>query len=278
MANTIQKGIKSNKKDFSNFSYFLGGIDVTNQNLNNFTPYIRGISRIWMHKVPKFMQVMYSDETNRFKAYIESGYTSIDGISDISVDFVDFEGGFAGQRFSNVSLARDDTDTITISVYELSGSPVREYLDTWVTGVRDIRSGVAHYHGAIGATTNAVAYEETNHTAEFIYVTYDPTAKMPEYVCMFAKAFPTKVPKSHLNYDKGNRDNVQMDIEFKVTKYESPAINDVGVWYTNNSQITYNYLDFDPHIKEKAEQKENEGIILNKANVNKYNGTSGVTP
>ena len=76
---------------------------------------------------------------------------------------------------------------------------------------------------------------------------------------MFAHCFPRRVPKAHLNYEAGNRDNVQMDIEFATTKYESPAINDIGIWYTLNSKIKWNYLDFDPELN-------NSG----------YMGTSGI--
>ena len=239
--------IKTNTKSFENFSYFLGGIDVTHQNLDQFTPYIRGVSRIFLHKPPLFMLAQYPELTKVFKTYIETGYKSIDGIGDISVDFTQFEGGFNGQQYSTPQLARDDTESVTISVYELSGSPVREYLDTWVTGVRDIRSGIAHYHGAI--ENGSVKYGEINHTAEFIYTTYDPTGLTPEYCCMFAHCFPRRVPKAHLNYEAGNRDNVQMDLEFATTKYESPAINDIGIWYTMNSKVKWNYLDFSPEAK-----------------------------
>lgn len=249
---TTQTGIRNSVASFNNFSYFLGGIDVTSQNIDQFTPYIRGVSRIFLHKPPTFMNIKgtYEDETTRFKQYLETGYTTVDGISDISVEFVDFEGGFNGQRFSNVSMARDDTDTITIAVYELAGSPVREYIDTWVTGVRDIRSGIAHYHGKIA--DGSIGYKEGNHTAEMIYTNMDPTGLLCEYVCMFAHVFPTKVPKNHLNYEKGNRDNALLDLEFKVSKYESPAINSIGTWYLENSQVNYNYLDFDPTIGEQA--------------------------
>ena len=248
---TIQSNIKSNTKSFDKFGYFLGGIDVTHQNLDMFTPYIRGVSRIFLHKPPAFMQERFPDMTRRFKTYLETGYTSLDGISDISVDFTDFEGGFAGQRYSTVSLARDETETITIQLYELTGSPIREYLDTWITGTRDPRSGIAHYHGVI-AEKGADYYSEKNHTAEMIYVNLDPTAINIEYCAMFAHMFPTRVPKAHLNYEKGNRDNAQLDIEMRCTKYESPAINNIGAWYIANSNVNYNYLDFDPNVTVKG--------------------------
>jgi hypothetical protein len=248
MAATIQTNAKTNTKNYQNFSYFLGGIDVTQQNLDQFTPYIQGVSRIFLYTAPIFMEKQYPTETKNFRSLIETGYTRIDGISDISVDFVDFEGGFNGDKFSNVSQARDDTDTLTISLYEQTGSPVREYIETWVTGVRDIRSGIAHYHGALVDYSNVVRYGEKYHTAEFIYITLDPTAQELEYSCMFAHAFPTKVPKSHLNYEKGNRDNVSMDLDFRIKKYESPAINKVGQYYLDASRIEYNYLKFTPNI------------------------------
>ena len=260
--------IRNNTKDFTKFSYFLGGIDVTHQNLDQFTPYIRGVSRIFMHKPPQFMLVMYPEETRNFKTYVETGYTSIDGINDITVDYVDFEGGFAGQRFRNVSLSRDEMDTFTIQLYELSGSPVREYLDLWISGVRDPRSGIAHYHGAIESTTNHVPYSEMNHTSEFIYVNLDPTARFCEYVCMLAHCFPSKVPKNHLNYSTGERGNAQVDLEFNCTKYESPKINDVGRWYINNSKVNYNYLDFDPGIL-----KDGDGL----SNTNRQSDMADIT-
>ena len=248
---TIQSNIKSNTKSFDKFGYFLGGIDVTHQNLDMFTPYIRGVSRIFLHKPPAFMQERFPDMTRRFKTYLETGYTSLDGIGDITVDFTDFEGGFAGQRYSTVSLSRDETENITIQLYELTGSPIREYLDTWITGTRDPRSGIAHYHGVI-AEKGADYYSEKNHTAEMFYVNLDPTAINIEYCCMFAHMFPTRVPKAHLNYEKGNRDNAQLDIEMRCTKYESPAINNIGAWYIANSNVNYNYLDFDPNVTVKG--------------------------
>lgn len=250
MAKTIQTGAKTNTKSFKDFSYFLGGIDVTDQNLDKFTPYIRGVSRIFLHKPPHFMNVMYPEKTKAFKTFVEAGYTRIDGIGDIDVEFVDFEGGFAGQRFSQPSLSRDATDTVTITVFELTGSPLREYIDTWVTGTVDPRSGITHYHGAI--KSGKVKYGVINHTAEFIYEALDPTGLELEYCALLANAFPGRVSKAHLNYESGDRSNVPYDIELRIHKYESPAINDIGVWYMEASQVEYNYLEFKPNITQDS--------------------------
>ena len=125
--------MRRNTKNYDELSYFLSGIDVTDQNLDQMTPYIPGLSRLYFHKTPYFMQKQFPKMTDNFRSYFETGFKSVDGINDIDVDFADYEGGWAGQKFSNVSMARDNTDTITVSLYELTGSPVREFIETWVT-------------------------------------------------------------------------------------------------------------------------------------------------
>jgi hypothetical protein len=252
--NTIQTGLRKNDKNYKKFSYFTAGIDVTQQNLDSFDPYIRGRGRIFMHTPPKFMMKQFPDLTRNFKSYIETGYKSVTGIGNMSVDFETFEGGFNGQKFENVSKVTDETDTMTITVYEQSGSPVREFMETWVTGVRDPRSGIAHYHGAIQNANTA--YGEKYHTAEFIYYVLDPTAKQIEYACMFAHAFPKNIDKDHYNYESGNNGNVELTLDFSVTKYESNYINQIAQWYMFADAMDWNYLNFNPNasVTKKGEQ------------------------
>lgn len=268
MANkpTIQGGTTSrtnllmakNNKNMAKFSYWLGGIDVTQQNLDQFDPYIQGVSRFFVYKLPYFMEKGFEDLSKRFKSYLEVGYRSISGIQGLEVQFVEFEGGFANQKFSNVSGSQDNTDTVTINVYELSGSPIREFLDTWITGVRDPRSGIAHYHGMLD---EGVSYSEKNHTAEFIYFTLDPTARKIEYACLLAHCFPQKSDKDHLNYETGRRENVEIEIEMRCTKYESRYINDVAAFFLGFDTIKYSYLDFNPHITEANVRASNTTFI-----------------
>lgn len=241
----------TNEKDYSKFRYFLSGVDDTYQNLGSFTPYIRGYSRIFVYRLPVFMDKYFTDLTARFKSYLETGYRSINGIQDITAEFVDFTGGFSNQKFSVMSTSNDDMDSVTISVYEQAGSPVREFLTTWLTGIRDPRSGVAHYHGHVYNPANPDAsdvleYSEKNHSMELIYFTTDPTAHRIEYACLLAHCVPTKVPRDHLNYDSSSHDNVEMEIELKCTKYESRYINDIAAFYLAADTVKYNYLDFNP--------------------------------
>ena len=165
---------------------------------------------------------------------------------------------------------------------------IREFITTWATGVRDPKSGVAHYHGILEAyyewevgwsfanktnyrrgtsapLANTCEFSPKNHTAEFIYVAYDPTGLFLEYACLFAKCFPRKIPLEHLNYESGGKDTAQIELEFSTIKYESSTINDIAIWYTQNSKILWNYLDFNP---------EQNGT----GSTNRYYGSIGSDP
>ena len=241
----------SNEKDYSKFGYFLTGVDVTNQNLDQMTPFIKGYARLFMYRKPYYMEKKFPALTARFKSYIETAFRSVNGINDLSVNFTDFEGGYNGQRYSTVQTVTDDTDEITVGLYEMSGQPVTEFLTTWVTGVRDTRSAVATYHGAVKGPLDKddpdkIAYGEQNHTAEFIYLVTDPTCKFIEYACMLAHCFPTKVDRDHFNYDTNSHDGAEIEASFKCTKYESRYINDLAAFYLSIDTLKWSYLDFDP--------------------------------
>ena len=83
------KVLRKNRKNFNNFAYFQSGIDVTQQNLDQMTPYVPGISLLFMHRTPLFMEKAYKDMTANFKSYIETGFKSVQGIGDLSADFID---------------------------------------------------------------------------------------------------------------------------------------------------------------------------------------------
>ena len=266
--------MKKNLKSYKDMSYFISGIDVTDQNLDQLTPYIPGIARLFMHKEPVFMQIAFPTETDNFKSYIETGYKSVQGIADLSASAETIQGGWANQSYEILTSVEDQTNEITIALYEQTGSPVREFLELWLTGVRDPRSGVAHYHGVVETPTNLatkgatdgsystmaglnsqtsqiyVPYCERNHTAEFIYYDLDPTAHYIEYACMFAHAFPKNVNKDYFNFNSGERSPVETQVQFSVMKYESRYINDLAMHYLIKDQLEYNYLNFNPLYKQ----------------------------
>lgn len=241
-------------EDITKYSLMLGGLNVTHDVLKQYDPLIGGYHRLFMVRRPEMLVRYFGSGNNSrmttFKHILEYGNLGVSGISGITVDFADIQGGYSGKSFSIPTSAKDDTSQFTVKVYEFSGSPIREVLYTWVNGVSDTNSGLAHYNGLIAA--GDLGYSQANQTAEFIYVLTDRTGMKVEYACLLCNCFPTAVPADHFNSDSpGSHEYVSLDLEFKCTKYEGVDVNQKAKILLKNHQIMVNSLEFYTGLKER---------------------------
>lgn len=227
------------------YSLFAGGLDMTNASAANYDPLITGYGRLFMVRMPKFLLDGYSEELRVYKHILEFGNTGVSGINDISTETDNMTGGYAGKSVEIMTGAKDDTTSFSVKVYEFTGSPIRRVNHLWISGVSDLMSGLATYHGNPGN----LPVQQSNHTAEFIYVATDRSGKEVEYACMFANCFPKSVKEDQFNYDAGNHNLVQIDVEFSCVKYESIAINYYAKQLIDRYQILANHLNFNPNLK-----------------------------
>ena len=243
---TLQSNIKKYDSDFiKNYSLFLGGLNATQKSLEQYDPLKTGYNRIFFVKMPVFMEMIMQKETQRIRHLMEYGFTRVDGIGNTTLETDQITGGYAGRAFDVATIAKDDTQEITLSLYEFAGSPVREYMDMWISGISDPYTGYGHYHGAFEWDEN-LRYSQHNHVAEAIYVATDPTGRSNgvEYCCLLSNMFPKSVKKDQFNYESGRHELVQLDINFSCVKYESPQINAIGKALLDKFQTMTNYLDF----------------------------------
>lgn len=249
MASTITTGTKGFKNSsIKNHALFLGGLDVTHDALAAYDPFKGGFGRIFMIRKPTFLLDAahgIKDKFDIFKHILEYANTGISGISDIDVTSETITGGYVGREFAVPTIAKNNTNQFTISTYEFSGSPMREVLHFWISGVMDLQSGFSTYHGV-----ESLDVKQSNHTAEFIYVLTDQTGKNIEYCCMFANCFPTNIKMDHLNTRSGEHNIAEMDIPFTCTMYESPKINELGERLLNKYTILMDSLEFNPKFSE----------------------------
>ena len=240
---TIQTGAHQyNNNELTNYSLMLGGLNVTHDVLAQYDPLITGYGRLFMVRKPEVLTRLIDDKFKKFKHILEYGNTGVQGLNDVTVDFEQISGGYAGRSFEIPKLAKDDQNTFTVTVFELSGSPIREVLHTWINVVTDIQTGFAHYGGLIASGT--LDYSQANHTAEFIYVVTDRTGMRVEYACMYANCFPGGYKNSQFNYQQGEHNYVETEIEFHCTKYESVDVNMKAKKLLQNYQVLVNSIEF----------------------------------
>nr|DAF14199.1 MAG TPA: virion structural protein [Caudoviricetes sp.] len=244
---TLQSNIKQfNKANARNYSLFLGGMNTTNKALENFDPLKLGYPRFFVVQAPKFMEATMPNATKNFKHMLETQSTSFQGIESTQLEFEPIQGGINGAQFEIPTLSKDSTNEITISLFENAGSPVREYIGSWINGISDRLSGYCTYNGAfdrpeLGFETYSQAYQ----TMEIIYVSTDPTGRSSgiEYACLLTNMVPKLVKTDQFNWESGTVATCKYDIAFTCSKYESADINARAKELLDKFRIKQSYLE-----------------------------------
>lgn len=242
---TLQTNIKSNNTNITSQAYWLGGTNVTHAALEQYDLLRTGYGRLFVLRMPLFVQTLLPDSTKKFKHLLEYANTGVDGISGYSVDTASITAGYAGNSVEIPMNAKDDTTSVTIKVYETAGSLLRTYVDFWISGISDPYTGLSHYHGARDVEPSLIA-SQANQTMECLYVATDQTGESNniEYACLLTNMFPKSSNHDHFNYSPGDHSLVEMSLEFTATKYMSAQINALGKAALQNYEILRNYLNF----------------------------------
>lgn len=236
---SIQTGINQyTNEQLGQYSMFVGGLNATNSALAQWDPQKTGYGRLFMIHKPTFMTQCMSSELNTFKHILEYGNTNISGLNDITMNFNSLTGGYTGKSFEIPSYAQDDTNSITVTCYELSGSPIRSVIYSWLNGISDFNHGLAHYNGV------NLPVKQSNHSAEFVYLTTDSSGKNIEYACLLTNCVPKNVKLDQYNYSSGTHDLVEYQIEFTCNRYHSLQINKLAADLLKTYSIMYNSLNF----------------------------------
>lgn len=241
---TIQSNIKNYRDyatadDITKYALFMGGLNTTHEALKIYDPLRTGYGRIFMVRKPEFLDRTIPQQLKTFKHIVEYGNTSVSGIGDIQVQFQEYQGGYTNKSFEIPHSVSNSTEELNIRVYEFSGSPIREVIYQWINGTTDLLTGLSHYNGE-----DTLAHIQANQTAEFIYVNTDHTGKNVEYACLFTNCFPKNLKNDHFNYEAGQHDLVQYEIQFTATKYESIQINRVAKALLDKYKVLSNSLNF----------------------------------
>lgn len=247
MNNSGQTGLKINDNIFATSDLFRGLLRVDGDNLALLNPYVPGKGFFIWTKLPRFMELYDSELTEQFKNITEKMFMGFDGIADWSTQGEEVGNGTSGKKMTMVTGVNDDFNNFSIKVpMELSGSPIRTFLDLWLSGISDPKTGVATYLGEMENIEGG--YNPANHSGEALYMTTDPSETVlgMEFACLICAIMPDKSTRGHLNTSVGDSAVPQLDLSFTGVKYESPAINEIAKDALSKLTYVKNYLDFNP--------------------------------
>ncbi len=290
---TAQTGAKQfNAPHFCDYSLFVGGNNATNHALENFSPAVNGYGRLFMVRPPRAILKMfagddaylYSSENIfiQFKHMLEYMNRSVSGFQDKSLATASttIQGGFAGREFTTPTVTQEQTKSFTVGLYELEGLPVYTVIDGWMNAIGDENSGLATYGGWISGGTDAtgierrlfrrasesdegIAFNEANHTAEFIYVYHDRSGAQVNRAVMLADCYPTAISQGAV-LDMpagGTHDNITYDITFNCVLYRGPIITAIGNDLLKQYRIVSNSLNFNPELGDAVYDTGNTSLF-----------------
>lgn len=260
-ARTYQTGIHEHKNaNLTKYSMMLGGLDVTAKSLQNYDPMRTGFYRVFMIRKPLFVDNAIPEKLNKLKHMIEYANTGFSGNDSITVNPVDIQGGFNTRRVELPSSLSDDTTEIVFKTYELSGSPLREVIQYWVTGVIDLNSGLSTYHktGLPNDKNADIEVLQANHTAEFIIVNTDPSGTKVEFAALYANCFPKEIKLDHFNGETGTHEVVPYELKFTCTRYISPQINEKAKQLLTKYNVLMDSINFNSGYSDEDLYPDND--------------------
>lgn len=258
---TYQTGIHEHKNaNLTKYSMMLGGLDVTAKSLQNYDPMRTGFYRVFMIRKPLFVDNAIPEKLNKLKHMIEYANTGFSGNDSITVNVTDIQGGFNTRRVELPSSLSDDTTEIIFKTYELSGSPLREVIQYWITGVIDLNSGLSTYHktGQPNDKNADIEVLQANHTAEFIIVNTDPSGTKVEFAALYANCFPKEIKLDHFNGESGTHETVPYELRFTCTRYISPQINEKAKQLLTKYNVLMDSINFNSGYSDEDLYPDND--------------------
>ena len=190
------------------------------------------------------------------------------------------QGGFAGRLFNTPTVTKQQTNSVSIGLYELVGSPVYTIIDAWMNAIGDENSGLATYGGWISGGTDengiekrlyrrageedtGIAFNEAMHTAEFIYLLHDRAGAQVERAVLLADCYPTGIDEGAvLNMEAGGgHDNVTYTLNMNCVVYRSPIITAIANDLLKQYRIVSNSLNFNPELGDAVYATDNADLF-----------------
>lgn len=227
-------------------------------NLKQFDVFESGYSFLTVVGVPEFMTVLgmrnpaVQNLQDGFIHIMEGEFRGLSGIPDITADAGTISNGNNELMIIN-NVSMDTSITVEMTFWERSGSLITNYLNYYLTGIKDPYSKAKTYHGLVGSTYNdpGPQYE----TFTFLYYVTDNTMRKVEKAYLLANAQPTMAPNSQLyNSTKGTIEFQEINVSFncfpiigdQVNKYASMMLlNDITAKNGDPRKIVLDFNDYE---------------------------------
>ena len=237
-------------RNLTQYTAFRGVTDFSQ--IGQFSQFERGYSFLSVLQMPKFMVVLGDQDDSLkdlvvgFKHKIEYEFRGLEGLSDITADYMTISDGINEQRL--ISKVTEDTSiTVSSQYYETQGAILEKFAEIYLTGIKDPKSQAKTYHGLI--KNGVLAPGPENEVFTLLYYVTDSTMLRLERAVLLVNAQLTTARRSELynatRADIGN--NVETTVEWnayplwgrEVDKIAKMMLQDItGVKWNGKAGLT----------------------------------------
>ena len=236
-------------RNLTQYTAFRGVTDFSQ--IGQFSQFERGYSFLSILQMPKFMVALaennddIKDVVQGFKHKIEYEFRGLEGLSDLTADYMTISDGINEQRL--ISKVTEDTSiTVSSSYYETQGAILEKFAEIYLTGIKDPKSQAKTYHGLI--KNGLLAPGPENEVFTMLYYVTDSTMLRLERAFLLVNCQLTTARRSELynatRADIGN--NVETTVEWncypltgrEVDRIAKILLQDItGVWWDGSQSL-----------------------------------------
>lgn len=245
-------------------------------NLKQFDVFESGYSFLTVVGVPEFMTLLGNRDTkvknlqDGFVHLMEGEFRGLSGLPDITAGAGTISNGVNElQLINNVEM--DTSVQVEMTFWERSGSLITNYLNYYLTGIKDPYSKAKTYHGLIGDVINDPGPQYEVFT--FLYYVTDNTMRKVEKAYLLANAQPTLAPNSQLyNSTRGTIDFQELNVSFncfpiigdQVNKYAAMMLqNDLTVNNGSSRKLVLDFNDYEWAVMRGGYKQDGNGVTRN---------------
>lgn len=209
----VANGVPMSFQPYNTSEIYNSVLELDRISLETLTPWITGRGFLIPDTMAAFMELVFPDQTEQFKALMVTYCTGIDGITQLQAQTQEVNSGIEAQTMEVTTGLTGATKEITMTFpAELRGQFIRRYISYWLKGIYDPQTSRMTLLGAIDRGMRAT---EANVVASGIYFTTEPSFKEVEYSAYYCNASPKSANTDINNYKRGEHNISEVQVPFK---------------------------------------------------------------
>lgn len=229
-------------KDLSNYTLMRGAPDFAAVEMWN--EFESGYSYLVVVQIPRFLELLaeksssvYGPLINNYKKVLEYEFKGLEGIDNITSETGTIDLGTSSMQFIN-KVNVQSASTFSMRYTEKAGALITKTHELFLTGIKDGRTQIKHYHGLLESGDIVSAGYEYE-TFSFMYIVTDNTFRKLEKCYYLVGCQPTSAQTDIYNSTKGEIEFKDITVEFIGFPLTGNAIEQKGKemleWLVNPS-------------------------------------------